>query len=815
MRLILGVLALLLTASGVLGQVSGRVTSVGFDGVYRSGCWTPVRVEVDPGGRTAEAQIQILQRDTDFDTVAYVADVTLTAGGRQVFEMVFLPESVAGGLPLPVDAEAREALAERLKVFLRTDDGELVRLALPAGVPRDLDRPEEPLGSRLWLLVGDRLPPVQALAAGGESLGLLEGVTAVRLDAGDLPTDVRAYDAVDAVFWLGADPGGLRPAARAALERYVSHGGHLVLSQQVPAASFEGFGELLPVTLGRTRTVALRTPLWNWANPGAPGNAVRGWGQVAGPFRVTEGKPKPGAVVDATLVVPEGSVSSPETPLLTLAYLVRRPFGSGCVTWVAEDLADGVYGPGDAAGWAPVLERVAGLGQRAVALPDDRDQQRFSSAGVRELGATLTGTTDLTARGTTLVSLAVVFFVGYWLLAGPGLWLLLAARKRTHLSWFAFGVVAVAAAGLTLGVVRLVLGGEAELRHASLVRQATGQGTPGQTAAGAGLRVTRSQFGVYVPRDVTWPLSLTGGPGTWLAPYSPPPDLLGNRQGFARPATWEVPLVSGAGAGLGAGSGMAEAEAGAEAGAGADGGVSEAEGPPAARVEVPFRSTSKTFFAGHAARAPAGVTGRVRLVPPGLPSGLLTNQSGANLANVYLAYRRPVGGRVSYWALYLPAWPDGETLDLTELFERNDPDDEAARRLPALVSLQDPPSSRRRVWGEIGTDWAEYWFAGFRDSLLGARDVGDLSNAVPRSIPMISFFDLLPAMANRTGNSPTRNAFFRSGVRTWDVSPALRAGNLVVLAQASAPLPMPLAVDGQAVPGQGVVVFQFVVPMEE
>ena len=46
-------------------------------------------------------------------------------------------------------------------------------------------------------------------------------------------------------------------------------------------------------------------------------------------------------------------------------------------------------------------------------------------------------------RATTLVGVTILFFVAYWLLAGPGTFFWLRYRRQATLSWFWFGAVAL------------------------------------------------------------------------------------------------------------------------------------------------------------------------------------------------------------------------------------------------------------------------------------------------------------------------------------------------------------------------------------
>src|SRR5207244_2153642 len=108
-----------------------------------------------------------------------------------------------------------------------------------------------------------------------------------------------------------------------------------------------------------------------------------------------------------------------------------------------------------------------------------------------DLGRVMLEGTDHQGKAGAYVLLAVFFFIGYWVIAGPGSYVFLAGKGRKQLSWSAFAVSAMAATLLTVGVVKLVLRGSPEAKHFTIVRQAAGE--PDAVAI--------SRIGLYIPRD--------------------------------------------------------------------------------------------------------------------------------------------------------------------------------------------------------------------------------------------------------------------------------------------------------------------------
>ena len=85
---------------------------------------------------------------------------------------------------------------------------------------------------------------------------------------------------------------------------------------------------------------------------------------------------------------------------------------------------------------------------------------------------------------------------------------------------------------------------------------------------------------------------------------------------------------------------------------------------------------------------------------------------------------------------------------------------------------------------------------------------------VDLAVPHLGLFARLPVMRNGT-NARNRVELMRRNARSLDVSPALAAGSLVVLARAdSSPLPFPLTVGGDVLEAGGSTFYQAVLPLD-
>ena len=82
-------------------------------------------------------------------------------------------------------------------------------------------------------------------------------------------------------------------------------------------------------------------------------------------------------------------------------------------------------------------------------------------------------------------------------------------------------------------------------------------------------------------------------------------------------------------------------------------------------------------------------------------------------------------------------------------------------------------------------------------------------------ILLISFFSLLPPMRREAAGSADPTRLLRRGARELDLSAAVMAGHMVIVAEAEeVPLPIPMEVDGDKVEGAGRVIYQFVLPID-
>lgn len=825
---LVGFILLLASAGSALGQATGYVSALGFQGTYRPDCWTPLLVRLESTVSTAEEyQIQVRQQDLDKDTVVFTRTVTLGPSAKQDYWVYFIPQPTGGrgvdGGSLPSNPKE---VAEVLSVHLLDKKGKYEVARLPAMVTaNNIDGVRlmgRGRGHKLILCVVERDKPSTSAYQG--ALGIAEDVDFVTVGTRDLPESVLGYEAIDGMIWLDANAqdistGGSK--AFDALQDYVRRGGQLVVCQPP-----DQFGKIAPFGNAGMLPIVLKDPKGEWAvetrhkgdlkplidiaNP--IGNLRRRYTaleQGKGPWDFARARATPDAVVD-----PDYQLQwNKDNPKDISPYIARKPFGLGTVTWVAQDLGApmlnsvGFTVPGSpgfgASNWARVWDTVFAWRSRVVTNEEyadkekeakETDQARWSEGNTVDLGSTLLRGLDHAGKATAYIFLAVLFFIGYWVIAGPGSYLFLAARKKPGLSWAVFGLAAVVAAGLTILLVRLVLHGPAEARHLSVVRLVPGAAAP--DGAPRFQATMKSRIGLYIPRDGEQSVSVTNNtPGqlTTLIPLPIHPQYLGDDTGFTDRATYFV-------------------------------NTDQFESGQPVTVDFPYRRTQKKIEASWTGTVAEGIVGAASIVPekqvpnpaspgkmialPPRPSGRLTNQTGRDLGDVYVAFSLTPGTRE--WLMHVPSWSNGQVLDLEQEFLK-------AAAVPDSNTLSSSRSTKGLLTAQV---WGKFWYGGFGSSFTNPDvQFDDSKNGFTRSLPMMAFYTRIePQQAENLGGGSysSRIEVLRRGGRGLDMSQLLAAGQLVIVAHTgtAAPLPLPLDVEGDKVEGEGTTIFEIALPID-
>lgn len=773
-------------------------------------------------------QIRVYQEDLDRDRVIYARNITLNAATQEKFWVYFRPQPTNGGLP---DAKlgaknTSVELEKALAVWLCTPAGDQLLRLPPTGLTlRSLASSTEAYsaqrGRKLILCVSDGASrPASADMA--SVLGVNEDIDFVQVLPRDLPENVLGYEAVDVILWLDANSADLTSAASrrlAALEQWIKQGGNLVVSQPADRFKIEEFSSLLPISakddagnwlleirdrpdLAKLIELARYRQDRDAAFASAEAQSrfnrqAADWAALEkrGPFKVAHATAAPGAYVEEWITWQGEALPTP--------YIARRRLGLGSVSWVAQDLGSRVLVGSESSGWPYVWDRVLGFrndSMRVKAEQNDLVKEAFKSDNTADLGGALLKEMEHEGRAGSYIALAVLFFLGYWLLAGPASYLILSRRGKKQHSWSIFAAVALAATLLTVAVVRIVLRGRPQAHHITLVRLAPDLGVPG---GGTWQAEIDSRIGLYIPASSRQHVAISGqdpAAVSYLTPFPINPAYLNDDEtGFSDKATYTVA-------------------------------VRDDSAAPIA-IDVPYRSTLKKLEAKWVGNwGKGGIEGNASLYPPntviaelgrnirhGYLDGVLFNRTGADFRHVYFAFNGPWLGRYDY-VLYVPEWPDGKPIDLRALC--NDASGGLAGPGSELAPGQGKVILGYLTFGERGYGfWDKYWLSG-----LGRRSTDvlfdDSRQTVRRSFPMLSLFDRMTPQPIRSGSGEdSRSELLRRGARRWDMSNVVAAGGLVVLAQAAGepgtvPLPFPLEVEGDRVSGAGTVFYQFALPLD-
>jgi hypothetical protein len=130
--------------------------------------------------------------------------------------------------------------------------------------------------------------------------------------------------------------------------------------------------------------------------------------------------------------------------------------------------------------------------------------------------------------------------------------------------------------------------------------------------------------------------------------------------------------------------------------------------------------------------------------------------------------------------------------------------------------LEGMPERGEQVHGFIGRpgverQWQRYWLSPMRPKGMALSDSQwhDENEQIKRSFPVMSFYGAIPPTRN-----PNRIDLLRRGGRELDLTQALAAGQLIVLAESEGPLPVPIDVEGDKVAGNGTIFYQYVLPLD-
>lgn len=757
--------------------IKGEIVSVGLGGVrmskglYRAGCWVPVRVRLENrSGKQFTGYLAVTQPDLDGDKVLSVSGQIILqsdeVAGRD-FWLYYWPrpdDDQHGTKMVKVLDEAHNAVAK----IGSGEEGKESNTNLAAGIwPEDAES-----GSRAsrWVVV---LGPRHAgMASFSQALGGTEGVRrCVLQSANDLPNNVLGLDGVDTIIWE-ADAIRVQEFAPEfqlkALLEWVKAGGHLIISC---AQQWRDIGDpagplaaLLPLKIAGTRELKV-----------ADLASFRGLAAMAGSRELDNVPQLIGVPAEGAQGIYAGNGPFKDQPLVRTVRC-----GQGVITLITVDIANPEFERrlserdwtvfwNAAAGWQGDILVKAEVERRQRLIDQGTlvDPMITRNAAMVNLGGRIPAVIDVSEVTFVRLITAILFLAIYWLAAGPIGHLILRHYRVTHWSWWIFGgtvVLAVGIAGLTVTVLQLT---SYDVRQKSIVL-----GTVGSP------QVSLISFhGVFAPTSGIVPVAQPETPGlNYIVPLTAPtPEPV---KSFADPQSYmlfnDTPWEAG----------------------------------------VVFRRTLKKMQSRWTGELPgidrAGpVTASGPVETPFV--GQLTNHSGYDLHGVEIIRLITPNNVSSAHLFYVGEWKNGAVLDLA-----------TGPRLETVRGLKMSPVALGDVVNVVGRS-------------LASNGMGGGSAAIPRFLTSLTADDerdilrdhseeFLWAFWDARAPAADPEAYHLEAVRgltrVADRSASLRACGAVIIAHAGnvagdSPVkgPLPIKVNGREVPGKGEILFLWALPI--
>ncbi|MDA1055881.1 MAG: hypothetical protein O3C40_36305 [Planctomycetota bacterium] len=436
-------LAVLATTASVVAQQSSageiRDVTIGFDGTYKVGYWTPVRITIAAGSEDLDGQLALTTKDGDG-----------------------VPATFLDAEPIHVAANNTSSVTRHIKfgqlggdltIALRDAGRPVVRRVIAGS-----DLPPAMASDRDWILT---LGPDVGVTAAAKS----SHVTAVT-DISTLPTNWFAYEAVNTIVLATSDTSifaSITPEQFAALEQWVELGGRLVLCVGSAAEEVAGSGKplanLVPGTFSRVQTVRSLTALESYVASSQALDAIQ-----------VDGRTVPLKICLLENVVGKMSVYEQAAEGVR-PIIVRAPTGLGQVVFMAADLDRSPFSD-----WADRPRLIERLLQGDAEQRQERSTDSGATGQVVHLGYNdLVGQLRTAAEqfsGVKLIPFSWVagLIVFYILLMGPvDYFFLRDVLRRMSWTWVTLPIIAVVFCALAVLLRGNLKGSDVKVNQIDLV----------------------------------------------------------------------------------------------------------------------------------------------------------------------------------------------------------------------------------------------------------------------------------------------------------------------------------------------------------
>jgi len=761
-------------------EVQLSVTSFGVGGLAREGDWAGIQVQLlDLGTSGRDIVLRLGIRDEDGDETQYERIVTANPGVLQSFWLYcWIPYRGSN-------------LDYELKAFEATDTGstEIGEFGFRPGrllgsFPIYTPQIQESGVALMGIIGSHQLSLDQYGYTIASRPSMIFGHELIRTSPGlgvdNLPDRWQGLKDLDTLVWSsvgtsGTAPGRLTPEKARSIRTWVQRGGHLVIV--LPASGDPWYNSAHPLEgmlpqikppkrLQGVDLNAYRSLLTESAEVELPENAV------VYTFEPVKDQPMERAI--PVLNGPDGQ-----------CVAIRRLIGSGMVTVIGLPLNNGqlrrVGLPDPEAFW----HRILGL-RGDILRPDQMNDQQKSDAGNRDtrlfdlgIGSAIAKT----GRAVQGILFGVVVFVFYWILAGPGGYALLKARKKKQHAWVVFvGTTGVFTALAWIGATTM-RPKSANISHLSLLDQVYGQDT----------QRVRSWMSVMLPSygNAVVSVRATTEDGTpsiqessnLLSPWSSPESATVFNKGFPDNSGYRV----------------------------------ESKNPSA--IRVPTRATVKTFLAEWSGPAhwsmpiPVGEPGSLEepklLLDGTVVTGQLVHDLPATLKNVrifVISGENPIlrSGQsltqrmISRVSVFAPSadWAPGETIDLEPLTRIAGGSEQSNRSIDYFTAALKYGVDQSGIGKARGT---------LIDRLIAGRFISQLE----------------PPRYGAKSNDPvgTKQAM-RKALHGWDLGRWFTEPTLIIMGVVDVPkedanldgLPEPIWINDRQVPASGKTLVTWIYP---
>jgi hypothetical protein len=466
---------------------------------------------------------------------------------------------------------------------------------------------------------------------------------------------------------------------------------------------------------------------------------------------------------DATVIAAEPDVGP---------WIVARRVGFGRVTMIGVDLTDGrLRDAGLPDGMSEIWNMVFGWRNRNLATQIERAKANPRNIQPRAVDSSgfIRGLITMSDTFAGALTLAILVFVVYWLAAGPVGFAVLKLRGATRHAWTLFVAMVVLFSAICWGGALLLRPSDTRVAHVSVMDI---DGVSGEVHV-------HSWLSLFVARHGEVDIALQAGDGDANrdAIWAPGLPAMGFDEGtFLDPRRYTVDSAS----------------------------------PRALRA--PFRSTAKQLELDYLGRMDNSSVIRAdqwvfpqpyrMRIESGFPVGSVSHGMPGALRQVMVVYCPGEGDMPWVWR-QTERWEPNQQLEIAR---------------PPVDRI-----SRLIVRGGDETKWSGYLPDTLIDSNnpLGRLDTDMSGSLRPKENELIGYTELLtfysmlpPPPWWETGFTSQPTHYYRPAGRNYDMTHLLAFRGIVLIGyMRNAPLPAPLTVDGEPVPGEGWTVVRWIYPM--